>query len=100
MHQGWWSASLGDGMLAGDACARIKDAWYRARAVAGGTPAMAVFTSWSAGDLHCTVTAYFTPACAELAARFDAVPCAAPARGSLELLAGEAGCWEAVFAPQ
>ena len=93
----WWSLSLGDAILAFTSSEHIKDAFRDLHTVRPAVGA-AVFTSRDAGDLHCHVTAYFTPACAELATQLGAVPCAAPARAGLELLAGEPACWDVVFA--
>jgi len=59
---------------------------------------MAVFTRYdSEGRLQCEVTAFFSPAAANLAAIFDAQPCFKPPREGLDLLAGDLHCWEKIF---
>jgi hypothetical protein len=67
--------------------------------VAAGRPAdMAVFTRYDTeGHLQCEVTAYFSPAAADLARAFDARPCSKPAREGLGLLAGEERAWSVLF---
>jgi len=96
----WSSLSLGDAILAFAMCEQIKDEFRGAHAEAGLPLDMAVFTRLETGNVHCSVTAYFTPGCSELAARLGAVPCPAPARIGLELLAGVPMCWNVVFAPR
>jgi len=59
---------------------------------------MAVFTRYeSEGRLHCEVTAYFSPAAAEVAKVFDAEPCEKPLRGELGLLAGDKQALSVLF---
>jgi hypothetical protein len=57
-------------------------------------PACAVFTRRDAGDLHCRVSAYFSPAATAIARQFGAAPCARPGRRGLELLAGPDSSWD------
>ena len=55
---------------------------------------LAVFTRHdSEGRLQCAVTAYFSPAAAALANRFQAVPCRSPVRDGLTLLCGDPEAW-------
>lgn len=84
----WFSTSLGDAMLADAAQARLRAA-FLARFDA--VPGAAVYLRHeSAGDLHCELVAYFTPACAELARAFAARACAPPAADGLSLYVGRA----------
>jgi len=94
----WYSKVLGDGMVAHLPSAQIEEA-FRKLFTASGNPAdMAVFTRYdSEGHLHCEVTAYFSPAAAEVARIFAAEPCARPATDGLGLLAGDQRCWAALF---
>jgi hypothetical protein len=82
----WFSLPLGDVLMAQLTLGKIREAFARPAPISGA----AVFTRQVSGPLHCEVTAYFTPAAADLARRFDASPCAAPGRRGLELLAGQA----------
>jgi hypothetical protein len=62
---------------------------------------MAVFTRHdSEGRLHCEVMAYFSPAAAEVARLFRAVPCNKPCIDGLSLLAGPESSWAALFNKQ
>jgi len=72
---------------------------FRAKFKAAGKPAdMAVYTRHdSEGRLHCEVTAYFSPAAAEVAKAFDAQPCNPPRKTGLELLAGSESSWARLF---
>jgi len=94
----WYSKVLGDGMVAHLPSTQIQEA-FRNLSTASGNPAdMAVFTRHdSEGHLHCEVTAYFSPAAAEVARIFAAESCARPARDGLDLLAGDPRCWAALF---
>jgi len=94
----WYSKVLGDGMVAHLPSGQIEEA-FRKLFTASGNPAdMAVFTRYdSEGHLHCEVTAYFSPAAAEVARTFAAEPCARPVRDGLGLLAGDQRCWAALF---
>jgi hypothetical protein len=59
---------------------------------------MAVFNYFdSEGRLQCDVTAYFSPACVELARKFGAKPCNQPPRSGLGLLAGDESAWNELF---
>ncbi len=97
MHT-WFSKQLGDGVLAYAPKAQIQ-AMFPALFAAAGRPAdMAVFTRHELeGRLQCEVVAYFSPAAAAIARRLDAQACEKPARAELDLLAGEPGCWSALF---
>ena len=82
----WYSLALGDALTAHVVLEEIRDAFAGQPARAGAS----VFARQASGPLHCEVTAYFSPAAADLARRFGATPCAAPGRRGFELLAGEA----------
>jgi hypothetical protein len=82
----WFSLPLGDLLTAQFTLGKIRDAWASSTAGSGA----AVFTRQASGPLHCEVTAYFSPAAADLARQFGATRCAAPGRRGLELLAGQA----------
>ncbi len=94
----WFSKKLGDGMTAYGPLEQIEEAFQPLFAAAGEPVDMAAFTRHdSEGRLHCEVTAYFSPAAAEVARICDAEPCARPARWGLDLLAGDQGCWAVLF---
>jgi len=87
----WHCLSLGDLLTAQVELDRICSEF--ARTTAGRSEPAAVFTRRAAGDLHCEVTAYFSPGAADLARQFGAASCAPPGRRGLELLAGPASSW-------
>ena len=93
----WYILSLGDGMTSGALAAEIEAAF--GRRFTPPAPSAAVFTRpESEGRLHCEVIAYFSPAVEDLAKKFDASPCARPARPGLALLAGDEDSWSVLFA--
>ena len=76
----------------------IEEVFRRSVMESGMPHDIAVFTrSDSEGRLHCEVTAYFSPAAAEVARQFDAQPCGKPSRLGLTLLAGDESVWDALF---
>ena len=89
----WYSLELGDLLTAQVTLDEI-----RAAALHGAAPACAVFTRRDAGDLHCQVNAYFSPAASAVALRFGAQPCSRPGRRGLELLAGPDSSWDLLCA--
>jgi len=94
----WFSISLGDGITASEPLADIEAQFALARQAAGMPPDMAVFVSHeSEGRLHCTVRAYFSPACVTLAQALAAQPCPAPNPVNLTLLAGDKAAWASLF---
>lgn len=93
----WYSKSLGDGLWAPTACAEIEESFQPMFESAGRPIVMAVFVRREEGDVHCEVTAFFSPTAREIAERFEALPCPHPAREGLELLAGDEGCWPILF---
>ena len=94
----WFSLRLGDALTAQLPLTQINDAFEPLYAAAGRPEDMAVFTRFdSEGRLHCDVTAFFSPAAAELARTVDARPCTKPRRAELELLAGDQRSWPALF---
>lgn len=85
-------------MMAAMPSDEIKTAFMRSFDGAGRPADMAVFTRLeSEGRLHCGATAFFSPAAREVALAFDAQPCEKPQRAGLDLLAGDAGAWSALF---
>ena len=98
MNDDWFWKILGDGMTAWEPAGEIEAAFEPLFAQAGKPADMAVFTRYeSEGRLQCEVTAYFSPATAPIARRLGAQPCARPVRAGLDLLAGDARCWPALF---
>ncbi|MFC5520271.1 hypothetical protein [Polaromonas jejuensis] len=94
----WFSKSLGDGVWSFSMTDQVKDAFLPLFVLAGRPLEMAVFTRHeSEGRLHCEVVAYFSPAASVVAHVLNAAPCGKPARGELDLLAGEPGCWPVLF---
>ena len=64
--------------------------------LASGRPArMAVFSHYNRRAN--VVTAYFSPAAVQLAAFFNAKPCAKPPSEGIGLLVGDPRCWEIYF---
>jgi hypothetical protein len=95
---GWYSLSLGDGMMAGTPAADVEELFLMRFSEAGKPASMAVFTRpESEGRLYCEVIAYFSPAAADVARAFDAEPCGKPERFGLGLLAGDPACWQVLF---
>jgi hypothetical protein len=94
----WFYVSLGDAIMAHEPSEKIRKA-FAARFQSAGRPEdMAVFTrNDSEGRLHCEVTAYFSPAAAEIAQAFDVQPCERPLKPGLELLAGSELSWVRLF---
>lgn len=94
----WYFKSLGDGIWAPVVCAEIEEKFQQFFDEAGKPAGMAVFVRREEGDVHCEVTAYFSPVAKELAGAFEAQPCAQPVRPGLQLLAGDRNCWSVLFA--
>ena len=95
----WYSKDVGDGLTAYEPCGEIEVAFAPVFAAAGKPADMAVFIRYdSEGHLQCHVTAFFSPAAAAVARRFNAVPCARPARDGLILLCGDERGWSKLFA--
>jgi hypothetical protein len=94
----WFALDLGDGVLAGSLCDDIEQKFQQQFIAAGRPAARAVFKRHdNESSIHCTVTAYFSPATADLANALHATPCPRPARRGLELLAGTQDAWSALF---
>ena len=94
----WFSKILGDGMTACEPSDEIEKAFVPLFRTAGQPADMAVFIRYvSEGHLQCQVTAYFSPAAAELAREYAAELCVKPARNGLGLLAGDGCCWTVLF---
>ena len=94
----WFAKKLGDGITAAIPAAEIEQEVLRLAASTGHPPDIAVLTRYdSEGHLQCEVTAFFSPATAEIARRFEAEPCLKPQRRGLELLAGDPRCWATLF---
>jgi hypothetical protein len=94
----WYSKPLGDGIMAAMPSAEIEEIFLPLFESAGKPVDMAVFTRYeSEGRLHCEVTAYFSPAAAEVAKTVDAEPCEKPSRAELGLLVGDKQVWSVLF---
>ena len=94
----WFALALGDAMTADRRLDEIEEAFRGAFVAAGRPPDMAVLKRHDTEhSLHCEVTVYFSPAAAATAKAFGAQPCARPLRSNLDLLAGDAACWTALF---
>lgn len=86
----WHALELGDLLTAQATLDRLRETLL---STAPGEPGAAIFTRRTSGDVHCEVTAYFSPGAAALARAFGATPCAPPGRRGLELLAGPESNW-------
>jgi hypothetical protein len=93
----WHSLALGDGILASVAGEDIKQQ-FLTRPSSDQAAENAIFIRYDSGDLHCEVTAYFSPGVADIARHFGATVCSQPDRRGLELLAGSPECWDLLFA--
>ena len=93
----WHALDLGDLLTAQVTLDEIRAAVMTGFAP-GQLPACAVFTRRDAGDLHCRVSAYFSPEATVVARQFGAHPCARPGRRGLELLAGPDSSWDLLSA--
>ena len=94
----WYSLSLGDGITAAGPSEQIRSLFQPLFEAAGAPAQMAVFNLIdSEGRLHCEVTAFFSPACSEVARRLGARPCSQPSRTGLALLAGDERAWVVLF---
>ena len=93
--ESWYSKTLGDGAAAFAPSTRIQKMFAPLFAALGQPSRMAVF---SRHDRRAdVVTAYFSPAAAQLAAFFGARPCDKPSSEGIRLLVGDARCWEIYF---
>lgn len=96
--RGWHCLNLGDAMLADPALERVQER-FRAALASGAGDGMALFMRHeSAGQLHCEVKVYFSPAAAELAVKAGASGCRKPVKYGLSLLAGDPGVWAEIEA--
>jgi hypothetical protein len=94
----WFSVVLGDALIAWEPLGRIETLFESGRSSADDSGSRAVFIRYeSEGRLHCEVTAYFSPAAAEVAREVDAKPCERPSRDGLSLLAGVEDSWSKLF---
>lgn len=102
----WFTKSLGDAMLAGEALDQIKtlflseyDQVLSEYDRAERRKEMAIFFRHeSEGRLHCELKIYLTPTSVLLAEQVDAIPCERPSPQGLSLLAGAEESWSA-FSP-
>jgi hypothetical protein len=98
MMSAWFTKSLGDAMLAGEALAELETLYLSSYGKSVPPNDTAIFIRHeSEGHLHCEVKAYFSPAAVAVANKVDADPCAKPSRDGLSLLAGPEGCWQSLF---
>ncbi|ARU31579.1 hypothetical protein CAP31_07695 [Sulfuriferula sp. AH1] len=94
----WFTKNLGDAMLAGESLAAIKALFLGEYEKAGQPKEMAVFIRHeSEGRLHCEVRIYFSPSSVMAATAVNAIPCAKPVPGELDLLAGSRDAWPIFF---
>jgi hypothetical protein len=95
----WFSLAAGDGVLSMSVCGQIEARFAPIYDTACRPAEMAVFKRHDfETSMHCEVRVYFSPAVESLARAFGAKPCAKPPRAGLELVAGESGCWQVLFA--
>jgi len=94
----WFICNLGDAMLAGGALEQV-NALFLAEYGTTDCPkdAAIFFRHESEGSLHCEVKVYFSPATANIARTFDAIPCKKPSVNGLGLLAGLEESWLVLF---
>lgn len=98
MMSAWFTKSLGDAMLAGEALAELETLYLSTYGKSAPPNDAAIFIRHeSEGHLHCEVKAYFSPDAVAVANKVDADPCAKPARDGLSLLAGPEGSWQNLF---
>ena len=91
----WFKKQLGDGILAHNPCVEIKEAFEKEYYSSEHISEMAVFIQQTyESQLHCEVTAYFSPATADFARAFNAKLCNQPLPENLSLLAGEEESWK------
>ena len=94
----WHTKNLGDAMLAGELLDAVKALFLAEYEKAGQLRDMAMFIRHeSEGRLHCEVKIYFSPSSVMAAMAVNAVPCAKPAPGGLDLLAGSKDAWTIFF---
>lgn len=87
----WFCLDLGDGILAEPKLAEFT------LALANSAPQQqqrAIFVRHQFGDLHCAVTAYFSPQTAAIAQQLGALNCTAPDPQGLSLVAGDMAAWQ------
>jgi len=94
----WFCCNLGDPMLADELLERIGLYYREAYRQSIDYDERAVFVRHeTSGRLHCEVIVYFSPRCAAVAARADAMPCHRPDPSGLSLLAGPVAAWPLLF---
>jgi hypothetical protein len=94
----WFYKNVGDAMMAFEPLSKIEDQYRSTVPLAPCSKELAVFVRYnSAGQLHCEVEVYFSPASVALAKELDAVPCARPSPYGLSLLIGSKDSWSALF---
>lgn len=96
----WHTLNLGDALLATPDVAAIETQFCRAFRQAGEPEDMALFVRHvSAGQLHCDVILYFSPAAEDVARHAGAECCMPPDPRGLGLLQGGAGARELLSPP-
>lgn len=97
----WFKKELGDGILAHSICAEIKEIFETEYCTTENLLEIAVFIEQNSNsNLHCEVTAYFSPATIHLAQALDAKPCLKPQPENISLLAGSEVCWKMLFSKE
>jgi hypothetical protein len=94
----WFTKSLGDAMLAGEALAQLEELFLSVHEKSDSSDKIAIcIRHESEGRLHCEVKAYFSPDAVIVAKTVDADPCTRPLRDGLSLLIGPEDSWQALF---
>jgi hypothetical protein len=90
----WYTRNLGDAMLAVPALDQLRQQFETLLSNENTPGPQALFVRHeSAGDLHCELVVYLTPASAELAGTVDARACPRPVSAGLELYCGSTEAW-------
>lgn len=95
----WYCRNLGDALLADPLMQELCDAFEAWQAESPQTAASGLFMRHeSAGQLHCDVKLYFSPAAAEIAHTLHATPSRKPGKEGMSLLVGGMDAWSALDA--
>jgi hypothetical protein len=93
----WTALDLGDGVTALEPLERLRTRVDELARRADGDGPVVLLTRRDDAGLHCRVTAFFSPAAAELAEAVGARPCPRPPRAGLDYAAGDPAWGEALF---
>lgn len=89
----WHCRNLGDAMLAAPLLEELQAEFEAALSAGMATGAGLFMRHESAGQLHCEVKLYFSPAAEPVAKTLGATLCSRPGKDGLSLLAGDALAW-------